>query len=94
MFTFVARDPLTRKSMAVNPLQPQTAEQRQLFAERQRVADERRAARQQQDSRPPSSVGKWSMQTSVRAALLCSAQLPDLDCLACEATSASLLQPP
>lgn len=50
LFTFVARDPLTRKSMAVNPLRPQTLEQRQLFAERQRIADERRAARQQQGS--------------------------------------------
>lgn len=47
LFTFVARDPLTRKSMAVNLLRPQTPEQQQLFAERQHIADERRAARQQ-----------------------------------------------
>jgi hypothetical protein len=60
MFTFVARDPITRKSMAVNPLQPQTPEQRRLFAERQRVADERRAARQQQPAGPASSAGEKS----------------------------------
>lgn len=58
MFTFVARDPITRKSMAVNPLQPQTPEQRRLFAERQRVADERRVARQQQAAAPASSAGE------------------------------------
>jgi hypothetical protein len=58
MFTFVARDPITRQSMAVNPLQPQTPEQRRLFAERQRVADERRAARQQQPAGPASSAGE------------------------------------
>lgn len=60
MFTFVARDPITRKSMAVNPLQPGTPEQRRLFAERQRVADERRAARQQQPAGPASSAGEMS----------------------------------
>ena len=58
MFTFVARDPITRKSMAVNPLQPETQKQRRLFAERQRVADERRAARQQQPAGPASSAGE------------------------------------
>lgn len=45
LFTFVARNPLTQKSTQLNPLQPQTAEETQLFQERQQVADARRAAR-------------------------------------------------
>lgn len=57
LFTFVARDPVTRKSMAVNPLRPQTEEQRALFAERQRIADERRAARQQRATSAITSTG-------------------------------------
>ena len=48
MFTFVARDPVTKRSMAINPLQPQTAEEVALFQERQAVADARKAARQGQ----------------------------------------------
>lgn len=45
LFTFVARNPLTQKSTQLNPLQPQTSEEKQLFEERQQVADARRAAR-------------------------------------------------
>jgi len=45
LFTFVARHPLTKKSTQLNPLQPQTPEEKQLFEERQAVADSRRAAR-------------------------------------------------
>lgn len=45
LFTFVARNPLTQKSTQLNPLQPQTAEEKQLFQERQQVADARKAAR-------------------------------------------------
>lgn len=45
LFTFVARNPLTQKSTQLNPLQPQTPEEKQLFQERQQVADARRAAR-------------------------------------------------
>ena len=48
LFTFVARDPVTKRSMAINPLQPQTAEEVALFQERQAVADARKAARQGQ----------------------------------------------
>ena len=45
LFTFVARDPLSQKAVAINPLRPSSEADRALFAERQRVADERRAAR-------------------------------------------------
>lgn len=45
LFTFVARDPLTGKAMAVNSLQPATDSDRAHFAERQEVAQRRRAAR-------------------------------------------------
>lgn len=45
LFTFVARNPLTQKSTQLNPLQPQTPEEKQLFQERQQVADARKAAR-------------------------------------------------
>ncbi len=45
LFTFVARDPLTGKAMAINSLQPATDSDRQHFAERQQVAQQRRAAR-------------------------------------------------
>ena len=56
LFTFVARNPLTQKSTQLNPLQPQTPEEKQLFQDRQQVADARRAARnasaaEQQDGR-------------------------------------------
>lgn len=47
LFTFVARDPVTRRSMTVNPLEPETAAQKAIFAERQALADARKAARQQ-----------------------------------------------
>ena len=45
LFTFVARHPLTQKSTQLNPLKPQTPKEKQLFAERQAVADARKAAR-------------------------------------------------
>lgn len=45
LFTFVARDPLTGKAMAINSLQPATEADRAHFAERQEVAQQRRAAR-------------------------------------------------
>ncbi len=45
LFTFVARDPLSKSALAINPLVPGTDADKALFAERQRVADERRAAR-------------------------------------------------
>ena len=48
LFTFVARDPVTKRSMPINPLQPQTPEEVALFRERQAVADARKAARQGQ----------------------------------------------
>ena len=45
LFTFVGRNPLTQKSTQLNPVQPQTPEEKQLFQERQQVADARKAAR-------------------------------------------------
>lgn len=45
LFTFVARDPISQKSMKINPLEPSTALQKQRFAERQGVADRRKSAR-------------------------------------------------
>lgn len=45
LFTFVARDPISQKSMKINPLEPSTMLQKQRFAERQGVADRRKLAR-------------------------------------------------
>ena len=45
LFTFVARDPISQKSMRINPLEPSTALQKQRFAERQGVAERRKEAR-------------------------------------------------
>ena len=45
LFTFVARHPVTKQSAQINPVQPQTSEEHQLFQERQQVADSRRQAR-------------------------------------------------
>ena len=52
VFTFVARDPLTGKSMAINSLQPATEADRQCFAERQQIAQQRRAARKSASAAP------------------------------------------
>lgn len=56
LFTFVARDPLTSKAMAINSLQPATESERALFAERQRIADQRRAARKAASTQLPAST--------------------------------------
>lgn len=45
LFTFVARQALGNGPQAVNPLVPQTPEDKERFDSRQRVADERKAAR-------------------------------------------------
>ena len=45
LFTFVARDPVTGSAMRVNRLAPTTDLERARFADRQDVADARRAAR-------------------------------------------------
>lgn len=45
LFTFVARDALTGRSHKVNPLIPQTAEERHVFYDRQKIAEDRKAAR-------------------------------------------------
>ena len=45
LFTFVARDPNTQKATAVNPLVPQTSEQRRRFEERSEIAKALKAAR-------------------------------------------------
>ncbi|KAK9810539.1 hypothetical protein WJX72_012385 [[Myrmecia] bisecta] len=47
-FTFVARDPVTQKAMRVSPVVPQTDVEKERYAERQLIADERRAARRTQ----------------------------------------------
>jgi acyl-coenzyme A thioesterase 9 len=48
LFTFVARDTVSLQAAPINPLQPGTSEQVQLFNERQNVADSRRLARLEQ----------------------------------------------
>lgn len=68
LFTFVARNPLTQKSTQLNPLQPQTQEEKQLFQERQQVADARKAARnasaaEQQDGNQCLSSYPWTVKT-------------------------------
>lgn len=45
LFSFVALDPATKKAVAINPLQPSNAWEEEKYAERQRIADERRARR-------------------------------------------------
>ena len=45
LFTFVARDPLTGRAMAINSLDPATETDRARFADRQQIAQQRRAAR-------------------------------------------------
>jgi len=45
LFTFVARDPITQKSMKINPLAPSTELQMWRFSERQDVSEARKAAR-------------------------------------------------
>lgn len=45
LFTFVARDPVTNKATQVNPVDPQTEADKASFAERQQVADDRKAQR-------------------------------------------------
>lgn len=46
LFSFVRVDPKTKKGAPVPQLSPSTPEAKRVFAERQRLADERRAARQ------------------------------------------------
>ena len=54
LFTFVARDPVTGRAMPVNRLAPTTDLERARFADRQDVADKRRAARRAgSESRSP-----------------------------------------
>lgn len=50
LFTFVARDGVTHAPHGINQVQPQTQQERSDFQDRQRVAEERRAARAQQSS--------------------------------------------
>ena len=45
LFTFVARQALGGGSQAINPVVPKTEEDKELFNERQKVADARKAAR-------------------------------------------------
>ncbi len=46
IFTFVARDPSTLKSMEINSLAPGTSNEQTWFKEREALAQQRRAARQ------------------------------------------------
>ena len=45
LFTFMARDPLTGRAMAINSLDPATETDRARFAEGQQIAQQRQAAR-------------------------------------------------
>ena len=45
LFTFVARHPATRKATPVNPLQPQTGQQKAWYEERRALAAARKSAR-------------------------------------------------
>ena len=45
LFTFVARDPSTGKATRVNPVVPQTEQEKQWYAERKELAAARKAAR-------------------------------------------------
>lgn len=56
LFTFVARDPVTGKAMRINRLAPGTELERARFAERQAVADARKAARKAAAETPSTSV--------------------------------------
>ena len=50
LVTFVARDPVTQKATKINPLVPQTSEQKQWFEERAAAAQARKAARKAAES--------------------------------------------
>ena len=56
LFTFVARDPVTGKAMAINSLQPATGSDRAHFAERQEIAQQRRAARKAASAALPAGM--------------------------------------
>ena len=45
LFTFVGRDPASNRATRVNRLQPETENQKALFAERHAVAEARKASR-------------------------------------------------
>lgn len=56
LFMFVARDPVTGKAMAINSLQPATASDKAHFAERQEIAQQRRAARKAASAALPAGM--------------------------------------
>jgi hypothetical protein len=53
LFTFVARDPITGRAMRVNQLAPGTPAETEGFAQRQAVAEQRKAARAAAAAAPP-----------------------------------------
>lgn len=53
LFSFVHLDPRTRRAAPVVQLQPSSPQDVAVFGERQRVADARKAARQQQQLQSP-----------------------------------------
>lgn len=57
LVTFVARDPATGRATRVNPLVPDTDEQRRWYAERQEVARARKAARAAASAAPGGAAG-------------------------------------
>ena len=78
LFTFVARDPLTGRAMAINSLTPATQTDRARFAERQQVAQQRRAARKaatltlSTDESPCCACPRGWCYFVIRSSLLCS----------------------
>ncbi|KAL4856193.1 Zinc finger MYND domain-containing protein 10 [Chlorella vulgaris] len=48
LFTFVARDPLTGTAFAINRVQPESEQDKQLFEQRQQINEQHKAARKQQ----------------------------------------------
>lgn len=56
LFTFVARDPVTGRAMRVNQLSPGTQQERERFAQRQCIAEQRKAARAAAAAAPAQGV--------------------------------------
>lgn len=75
LFTFVARDALTGKAHAVNPVVPATPADRALFDQRQAVNDERRAARAAAQGQGPlhhlrsTEAERWAAELLAEAAI-------------------------
>lgn len=60
LFTFVARDPATQQATKINPVVPQTSEQKHWFEERAAAAKARKAARKAAEAMVASCGGSAS----------------------------------